>query len=218
MYGSFAVWPLQDALTVWRDGSESSALARVNRNVRLKVLRRDARHYVVRLPDMREGYVDVDGVAAIAGSAHCAMVRRRELPQRVQNDFTRASVLRRFAARLVDTLIFGAVYALLALALFVVAGSAAALVGGLLVAQFGLGPLYEWIGTAAGGTPGKMLLQIQVIDARTGGAPGLGKAALRYLVATLLSGPLVIGFAWALWNNGRTWHDVIAGTWVVRYR
>lgn len=40
------------------------------------------------------------------------------------------------------------------------------------------------------------------------------------LVASILSGNLIhLGYLWAIWDREkRTWHDHLAGTWVVKDR
>jgi len=67
-------------------------------------------------------------------------------------------------------------------------------------------------------TPGKMLLGLQVVDQRTGEAPGLPRMLLREIVGKFLSGLLFgLGYLWALFDkNAQTWHDKLAGTVVVK--
>jgi hypothetical protein len=260
MYGNFAVWALQDREPVWADGAQSRLLTRVSRSMRLKVLRREAAHYVVRLPDMRQGYVAVNAVAAAPVSPASDMLRREE-PRHtgVQAEFVRASYARRIIARFVDSIIL---WTVLGVPVGVAAGagnlahrsdddtvtlsSGAAVLMALGFA--GLGFVYEWAGTAAGGTPGKALLKISIVDAESGRSPGMWKSFVRfgaqYAVSTLLGLPILMLLlsvaAWApahIWwafggafvvmhapyivafaNNGKTLYDVVAGTWVVEYR
>jgi len=67
-----------------------------------------------------------------------------------------------------------------------------------------------------GATPGKMILKLQVVDTATGLKPGADKAFLRAFFS-LVSLFGLLGYAWALWEKeGRTWHDIIAQTRVLR--
>jgi uncharacterized RDD family membrane protein YckC len=259
VYGGFAVWPVSDKQPVWADGAESRLVTRVSPSMRLKVLRREDAHYLVRLPDLRQGYVRVDAVSAGQASPASELLRR-EAPKHtgVQADFVPASYFARIMARIVDTIAFW-----IALTVVIVAAGAggasdpadasetaggAAFAGTSntviwvsLFAVWGVGFLYEWIGTAAGGTIGKSKLGISVIDAATGRAPGLGRSFARYasqFVVNIVAstgmiwaadgGQLTLGLAFfalyyapylvAFANDGRTAYDVIAGTWVVQYR
>jgi uncharacterized RDD family membrane protein YckC len=70
-----------------------------------------------------------------------------------------------------------------------------------------------------GATPGKLLMECQVVDAETGALPSLKQALLR-LLGYLISGPLTlgIGFLWIAWDKRKQGlHDKLAGT-VVRLR
>lgn len=65
-------------------------------------------------------------------------------------------------------------------------------------------------------TPGKLLCTIRIIDARSGGKPGLGQAVLRYIGYIISTLTLGIGYLWMLWDkNNQALHDKIAGTLVV---
>ncbi|MGH9065451.1 MAG: RDD family protein [Acidimicrobiales bacterium] len=71
------------------------------------------------------------------------------------------------------------------------------------------------LGGRRGQTLGARLTGIRVVDARTGGPIGYGRALLRWL-ATALVGWLVIPYLWMLWDPERqTWQDKIAGDVVV---
>ncbi len=66
------------------------------------------------------------------------------------------------------------------------------------------------------GTPGKLLLGCQVVDARSGRSLGLGQALLRYLGYFVSALPLGLGFLWIIWDKRKQgFHDKIAGTVVV---
>ena len=70
-----------------------------------------------------------------------------------------------------------------------------------------------------GTTPGKLLLELQVVDARSGRRPGWIQSLIRvlgYMVSLLTLG---LGFVWAAFDrNGQALHDRLAGTRVVRVR
>lgn len=67
-----------------------------------------------------------------------------------------------------------------------------------------------------GRTPGKLLLDLRVINARTGEPPGYGRALLRYIGYFLSALPLGLGFLWIVFDRQRQGlHDKIAGTRVV---
>jgi len=148
-----------------------------------------------------------------------------------------ASMGRRFAARLLDGLIFAVLFA------FVLGGvisemaeevdrtgevsgaSIAGLYGGLaLIALLGL--LYE-VGLIAvrGQTLGKLAVGIKVVRERGGAAPGWSSSALRWLVPTAGSFVCGIGqfvvYASPLFDSTghrQGWHDKVAKTLVVTAR
>ena len=65
-------------------------------------------------------------------------------------------------------------------------------------------------------TPGKMLLNMEIVDARTGHSPTLFQWVLRYVGYVIAVLPLMLGFLWILWDKKRQgWHDKIAGTVVI---
>lgn len=67
------------------------------------------------------------------------------------------------------------------------------------------------------GTPGKMLLNLRVVDGTTGGKLSLGKAIGRYFAYIPATIPLFLGFFWIIFNDRKQgWHDLLAGTVVVR--
>ncbi|MEX1082444.1 MAG: RDD family protein [Halofilum sp. (in: g-proteobacteria)] len=67
-----------------------------------------------------------------------------------------------------------------------------------------------------GATPGKALLDLRVVDARTGGHPGLGRCLLRYIGYFLSALPLGLGFVWMVFDKRQqTFHDKLARTRVV---
>ena len=81
-------------------------------------------------------------------------------------------------------------------------------------------------GGKRGQTLGKMVWDIRVRDAATGGPLGVPKAAMRYLAPTLVFLIPILGFVlwvvdglWPLWDGRRqAVHDKLAGSVVVRAR
>lgn len=70
--------------------------------------------------------------------------------------------------------------------------------------------------TATGGTPGKRILGMRVVRV-DGTQTGIGKALIRELLKPFTVIPLGLGWLWMLDEpNARTWHDLTAGTVVVR--
>ena len=66
------------------------------------------------------------------------------------------------------------------------------------------------------GTPGKLLMGCEIIDAKTGQALGIGRAILRYLAYLLSALPLFLGFLWiAVDRRKQGLHDKIAGSLVI---
>jgi len=70
--------------------------------------------------------------------------------------------------------------------------------------------------TAAGATPGKMLMKLKVVD-ETGEQVGIDKAILRYVGYWVSTIVLLIGFLMiAFRQDNRGLHDLLAGTNVIR--
>jgi len=76
--------------------------------------------------------------------------------------------------------------------------------------------VYFWLFTELyGQMPGKLLLGLAVVGP-DGRCPGLVRALVRELAGRPLAAlPLGLGYFWAL-RGGRGWHDLLAGTRVVR--
>lgn len=67
-----------------------------------------------------------------------------------------------------------------------------------------------------GRTPGKLLLDLRVVNARTGESPGYGRAFIRYIGYFVSALPLGLGFVWIVFDRQRRGlHDRIAGTRVI---
>lgn len=72
-----------------------------------------------------------------------------------------------------------------------------------------------WIYRSA--TPGKMLLKLSIIDAKTGGKPSTGQLIGRYLGYYVSMLPLMLGIIWVgLDKRKQGFHDKLAGTVVIR--
>lgn len=68
-------------------------------------------------------------------------------------------------------------------------------------------------------TPGKMLLSVKVVDARTGGKLSVGQSIGRYLGYFVATIPLGLGLLWVAFDARKQgWHDKLAGTVVIRSR
>jgi len=66
------------------------------------------------------------------------------------------------------------------------------------------------------GTPGKLLMGCRIVDAKTGMAPSVGKAIVRYIGYFISALPLGLGFLWILWDPRRQgFHDKLGGTEVL---
>lgn len=138
-----------------------------------------------------------------------------------------AGFWRRVAASLIDTLIFG-----------LILGVAWVLLGLGEAPQTGVTPgpriagEHAWLGALAQnllpalitvffwvkflGTPGKLLLGCQVVDARSGARLSVAQAILRYLAYFVSALPLGLGFLWVAWDKRKQgFHDKIAKTVVV---
>jgi uncharacterized RDD family membrane protein YckC len=157
-----------------------------------------------------------------------------------------ASMGRRFGARLIDGLIIGVVYIVLTFA--GIAGAANSVkdcdpnaadyntcinnAGSDFVAKFTavigilaiIGLLYEWLMVGlVGRTLGKMAVGLHVVNAETGGKPGLGKSFIRWIIPMVGSiacgiGQLLVYLSpfWDKSGRQQGWHDKAAGTMVVQ--
>ena len=66
-------------------------------------------------------------------------------------------------------------------------------------------------------TPGKMAVSARVVDAATGGPPGVGQSIVRYLGYFVSTLPLMLGYLWvAIDSRKQGWHDKMAGTVVIK--
>lgn len=95
----------------------------------------------------------------------------------------------------------------------ILAGALAILVGFVLVLVVYLRSLAR-----TGQTWGRKIVGVRVVASSTGGAPGWGRAIGRTVFAGFISGQVCyLGYLWMLWDGkNQTWHDKVAGTFVVR--
>ena len=76
-----------------------------------------------------------------------------------------------------------------------------------------------WFWVKMQGTPGKLLLSVRVVDAKTGRNLSVGQSFARYLGYFVSAIPLGLGLLWVGFDSKKQgWHDKIAGTVVVRNR
>lgn len=117
-----------------------------------------------------------------------------------------AGFRQRFVALVVDSVILGTVSLLLS---FTFGPEQSAL------PDFIIAFTYEVLGNGWGGTPGKRLIGMRLVNA-DGEAPGLASSLVRTVVAGISFVALLIGFFWMLRDpDKQTWHDKAAGTYVV---
>ncbi len=65
-------------------------------------------------------------------------------------------------------------------------------------------------------TPAMKIFRLKIVDFATGGPLPADKAFLRAFFS-LVSIFCLLGYIWALWEkDGRTWHDIIAGTRIIK--
>ena len=74
--------------------------------------------------------------------------------------------------------------------------------------------LWFWVKYAA--TPGKMLLDCEIVDAYNGNPITSRQALLRYIGYIISALPLGLGFLWIILDKRKQgWHDKLAGTVVI---
>lgn len=65
--------------------------------------------------------------------------------------------------------------------------------------------------------PGKMMMDVYIVDAKTLGKPSFGQLVLRYIGYYVSAIPLCLGFIWAgIDKRKQGFHDKIAGTVVIK--
>jgi len=132
-----------------------------------------------------------------------------------------AGFWRRLAAWLLDTVLVAAVFICALLVWSGISGhqsawdspATAVLIAGVASSAFILG---LWLNARLQGTPGKLLMGCQVVDADTGLRISLGKSLRRGLAMLLSALPAGLGFLSIGWNRRRQgFHDRLSGTLVV---
>ena len=120
----------------------------------------------------------------------------------------RANFGQRLVAYIIDAILIGIVYGIL----FVINRTLGYVVGLLL----GLAYLTYFEGSPSGQTVGKKAMGIRVIDFRTGGSIGYGRAFIRWIGRYVSAIPCLLGYLWMLWDKEKqTWHDKMANDVVV---
>lgn len=75
--------------------------------------------------------------------------------------------------------------------------------------------IWFWVKKQA--TPGKLLLSLRVVDAKTGRSLSVGQSMARYVGYFVAGIPFGLGLLWVGFDGKKQgWHDKIAGTVVVR--
>lgn len=65
-------------------------------------------------------------------------------------------------------------------------------------------------------TPGKMVMDLVIVDEETLGRPDFGQLVGRYFAYVLSMLPLMLGYLWCAWDpRKQCWHDKLAGTLVL---
>ncbi|MFN0153686.1 MAG: RDD family protein [Gaiella sp.] len=120
----------------------------------------------------------------------------------------RASFGRRLGAYLIDAVVLVALYIIL-VGILKEAGV-------LVFVAVALAYQIYLEGGHSGQTVGKKAVGIRVVDLKTGGSIGYGRAVLRMIGKWISGLPLYLGYLWMLWDpEKQTWHDKIATTAVV---
>ncbi len=129
-----------------------------------------------------------------------------------------AGFWRRVAAALIDTLLYLMLLVPLVLAIY---GAGFwrrdGFTTGVLLMEYLLPAIVViifWIYKSA--TPGKMVMNAKIIDAKTGQPPTPAQCVIRYLCYYVSMLPLMLGIIWVAFDRQkRGWHDLIAGTLVI---
>jgi uncharacterized RDD family membrane protein YckC len=117
----------------------------------------------------------------------------------------------RLVAIIIDGFVIGLIFGLLSI------GAQDSFLGSIVSFIVGLGYNWYFWTKQNGQTPGKRLMNLRVIDAKTGGSLNDTQAAIRYVGYYINSMAAMIGWLWAFFDKDRRgWHDMIAGTLVVK--
>lgn len=78
---------------------------------------------------------------------------------------------------------------------------------------------FPWFWVRSGQTPGMRLFALKVVRATDGGPVSAGVAMLRLVGYLISAAPLGLGYIWIFIDKRkRGWHDLLAGTCVIRTR
>lgn len=167
-------------------------------------------------------------VCAYCKPRHVAELREGSAVKLGQGEFAGFGV--RFAARMIDGVILSVLNMTLQVPMFVAAaglGQSAKpeqmgatflwIYGFTMLAQFAVQCGYEvWFVTRKGGTPGKLMLQLQVLDSE-GNRLRRGQSFGRYFAQFLTALTMGVGYLLPLWDSEkRTLHDMVADTRVMK--
>ena len=149
----------------------------------------------------------------------------------VVEEYEYASFFSRFIATIVDSfffviIIYGLVYVIFGGAIFIPDESGQSpyqiLEGTSLITYIIINNILPviiviWFWIKYKGTPGKLIMNIQVIDEESGSSLTIGKSILRYIGYLVSTIPLGLGYLWVLFDKkNRAWHDMIAGSVVIK--
>ena len=126
----------------------------------------------------------------------------------------RAGFGRRLAAYLLDAVIVGVATSLVSFGVQGV-GNDGVFVGVQALLMLATIAYYVYFWHTSGTTPGKQALGLRVVNAR-GESLTVGQAIIRYVGYIVSALPLFLGFFWALRQERRGWHDLIADTYVIK--
>jgi uncharacterized RDD family membrane protein YckC len=127
----------------------------------------------------------------------------------------RAGFWIRFGALILDGLIIGIPSLILIVIAAQISTGLAVLFYVLYFVAYIAYPIY-FEGGPTGATPGKRICGIRVIDMRTGGPIGYGRAFIRWIMKIVSGIPLYLGYFWMLWDKEKqTWHDKVSDSVVV---
>ena len=120
----------------------------------------------------------------------------------------RASFGRRLVAAIIDGILIGVVGAVF----YAISRTLGYVVQILLTVAY----LTYLEGSPSGQTVGKKAMGIRVIDFRTGGSIGYGRAFIRWIGRYVSAIACLLGYFWMLWDKEKqTWHDKFANDVVV---
>lgn len=125
--------------------------------------------------------------------------------------YTLGDVGERFIAIIIDGFVIGLIFGLISI------GARDNVLGGVVSFLVGLGYNWYFWTRQEGQTPGKRIMKLRVVDARTGGALNDTQAVIRFVGYYINSMAIMIGWIWALFDKDRRgWHDMLANTLVVK--